>query len=67
MEVKGAPDRAIRVAAEYWYLYYTFGLSWTPGMPHGTEGAKEGGAHFSARDIQILPDTRKRVYFRLPW
>lgn len=66
LEVKGAVDQETRVAAEWWYLYYTFGREWTPGM-HFTISGKEDGAHFSVHDIHIVPNTRRRVYFRLPW
>jgi hypothetical protein len=66
LEVKGAPDQHSRVAAEWWYLYHTFGSNWTPGM-HFTAGGKQGGAHFSVHSITLLPDDRKQIYFRLPW
>lgn len=66
LEVKGAPDGKTRVAAEWWYLYHTFGSNWKPGM-HFTTGADEGGAHFSVHNITVLPDGGRRVYFRLPW
>jgi hypothetical protein len=65
LEVKGAPDRGTRVAAEWWYLYHTFGSDWTPGM-HFTAGANESAAHFSIHNITVLPDSRKQIYFRLP-
>jgi hypothetical protein len=66
LEVRGALDGETRVAAEWWYLYYMFGRDWKPGM-HFTAIAKEEGTHFSVHNITVLPDTRKRVYFRLPW
>ena len=66
LEVKGAPDRHIRVAAEWWYLYYTFGHNWTPGM-HFTTGPNQNGVRFSVHNITLLPDERRPVYFRLPW
>jgi len=66
LEVQGAQDQEMRVAAEWWYLYYTFGRSWRPGM-HASTNGKDGGTHFSVHDIHILPNTRKRIYFRLPW
>ena len=66
LEVKGAPDRKTRVAAEWWYLYHTFRQGWTPGM-HFTTVAKDGNAHFSVHNIHVYPDARKRIYFRLPW
>jgi len=66
LEVKGAPDRHIRVAAEWWYLYHTFGSDWTPGM-HFTTGSNQEGVRFSVHNITVLPDAQRRVYFRLPW
>ena len=66
LEVKGAPDRETRVAAEWWHLYYTFGVAWKPGM-HATTRGKEDGTRFSVHDIYIVPDGRRQVYFRLPW
>jgi hypothetical protein len=32
LEVIGPPDRQTRIAAEWWYLFYTFGQSQAPGM-----------------------------------
>lgn len=66
LEVKGAPDRHIRVAAEWWYLYYTFGRNWTPGM-HFTTGGNQEGVRFSVHNITVLPGDNKRIYFKLPW
>lgn len=66
LEVKGAADQETRVAAEWWYLYYTFGRGWKPGM-HATTLPNKDGAHFSVHTIQILLDVQKQVYFRLPW
>jgi hypothetical protein len=66
LEVRGAADTETRIAAEWWYLYYTFGRAWTPGM-HVTLRGKEEGAHFSVHDIHMFPDSRKEIYFRLPW
>jgi hypothetical protein len=66
LEVVGAPDGETRVAAEWWYLYYTFGHDWNPGM-HATVGGDGDSTHFSVHQIQIPPSTEKRVYFRLPW
>ena len=66
LEVRGAPDSETRVAAEWWYLYHTFGRSWKPEM-HSTRSGKEAGAHFSVHDILVLPDDHRSVYFRLPW
>lgn len=66
LEVVGAPDRETRIAAEYWYLYYTYGRNWK-GLMHATVNAEKGDRHFSMHEICILPDRRKRIYFRLPW
>lgn len=66
LELKGTADRETRVAAEWWYLYYTFGRGWMPGM-HATTIPNEDGIRFSVHNILILPDTEKQVYFRLPW
>jgi hypothetical protein len=66
LEVKGAPNRETRVAAEWWYLYHTFGSNWKP-MMHFTTVPNGDGACFSVHDITVLPDSRKLVYFRLPW
>jgi hypothetical protein len=66
LEVKGAPDRHTRVAAEWWYLYRTFGNNWTPGM-HFTTVPNAGRAGFSVHNITVLPNAQRRVYFRLPW
>lgn len=65
LQVVGAPDAQTRVAAEWWYLYYTFGQGWTWGM-HRTRGSNDG-THYSVHHIQIPPNGEKRVYFRLPW
>jgi hypothetical protein len=65
-EVIGAPDQATRVAAEWWFLYHTFGRSWKPEI-HSTRSGKEPGAHFSVHDILVLPDSHRSVFFRLPW
>jgi hypothetical protein len=32
---------------------------------HFTIGPKEDGARFSVHNITVLPDSQKRVYFRL--
>lgn len=66
LKVVGAPDRETRVAAEWWYLYYTLGRSWEHGMHLTAFGAKED-AHFSVHRIRVFPDTRREIYFRLPW
>jgi hypothetical protein len=66
LEVNGAVNQKTRVAAEWWYLYYTFGHDWTPGM-HATIKGNEDGVSFSVHDIHIHPDTSRQVYFRLPW
>jgi hypothetical protein len=66
LEVTGAPDTETRVAAEYWYLYYTFGRGWTQTI-HYTTRANEHGAHFSVHNIHIFPNSHKQIYFRLPW
>lgn len=66
LEVIGAPDQETRVAAEHWYLYYTYGRGWK-WLMHATVRGNEGGGHFSMHQIRILPDQPKRIYFRLPW
>jgi hypothetical protein len=66
LEVKGAPNRETRVAAEWWYLYHTFGSKWSPEM-HLTTVPNVDGARFSVHDITVLPDSRKLVYFRMSW
>jgi hypothetical protein len=65
LEVIGAPNGETRAAAEWWYLYHTFGSNWTPGI-HFTAGA-DNSAHFSVHNITVLPGSQKRIYFRLPW
>lgn len=66
LEVVGAPDRETRVAAEWWYLYYTLGRAWEPGMHLTVFGEKEG-THFSVHKIRVFPEFRREIYFRLPW
>jgi hypothetical protein len=66
LEVRGAPDRETRVSAEWWYLYYTFGKSWKFEM-HSTCRGKEEGTHFSVHAIHVFPNSRRKVFFRLPW
>jgi len=66
LEVVGAPDRETRAAAEWWYKFYTFGPDWTPGL-HLTTRPDENGNRYSAHEIEIPPDRRKWIYFRLPW
>ncbi len=65
LEVKGAPDQKTRVAAEWWYLRYTFGWDWTPGMHFTTTGGQDG-VSFSVRDIMLADNSRRDVFFRLP-
>lgn len=66
LEVVGAPDRETRVAAEWWYLRYTFGLDWTPGM-HMTTAENENGDRFSVHNIELSDGSCKQIFFRLPW
>jgi hypothetical protein len=65
LEVKGTPDQETRVAAEWWYLYYTLRHDWT-GIHATTRGDGEG-VRFSVHDIHIFPDTSRQVYFRVFW
>lgn len=65
LEVVGAPDRETRVAAEWWYLRYTFGLDWTPGM-HMTTTQNASGDRFSVHNIELSDGSRKQIFFRLP-
>jgi hypothetical protein len=65
LEVRGAADREIGVAAEWWYLYYIFGRDWMAGM-HATATAMDG-RHLSIHHIYLSSDMRKEAYFRLPW
>jgi hypothetical protein len=66
LEVVGAPDQETRVAAEWWYLRYTFGWAWQPGV-HATTTNDENGNRFSVHDGQLLGGSRKKIFFRLPW
>ncbi len=66
LEAIGAPDEETRVASEYWFLNFTFGKSWKS-LLHATTSSEDGGRHFSMHDIEIFPNIRKRVFFRLPW
>ena len=66
LEAIGAPDQETRVASEYWFLNFTFGKSWKP-MLHATTSSEDGGRHFSMHDIEVFPNIRKRIFFRLPW
>uniref|UniRef100_Q027X6 Uncharacterized protein n=1 Tax=Solibacter usitatus (strain Ellin6076) TaxID=234267 RepID=Q027X6_SOLUE len=64
LEVEGAPNRETRVAAEWWYLYHTFGSNWTPGI-HITTLPNADRAGFSVHNITVLPGAQRRIYFRL--
>jgi hypothetical protein len=66
LDVLGAPDQETRVAAEWWYKDYTFGQKWRSGL-HLTTRPDEKGTRYSAHEIEIPPDIRKWIYFRLPW
>jgi hypothetical protein len=65
LEVVGAENHETRAAAEWWYLFYTFGQDWTPEL-HMTTEANADGMHFSVHSVRIPPDTRRQVWFRLP-
>jgi len=66
LEVVGAPDGETRVAAEWWYLRYTFGWEWEPGF-HATTTKDESGNRFSVHDGRLPGGSRKQIFFRLPW
>jgi hypothetical protein len=66
LEVQGAPDQETRVVAEWWYLYYTFGRGWTPGM-HATTLPDGEGRRYSVHEVRFPAGERRRVYFRLLW
>jgi hypothetical protein len=53
------------VVAEWWYLYYTFGSGWTPGM-HATTRADGEGKRYSVHEVEFPGEGRRRVYFRVP-
>ncbi len=61
--VSGAPDRQTSVAAEWWYLYFTFGQAWEPGM-HATTRGKTPGTRFSVHEIILDSGIQKSIYFR---
>lgn len=64
LEILGARDRESRAAAEFWYLFYTFGQDWKWGRH---EAVGDGGPQFSVHQIHVLPESDRRVYFRLSW
>ena len=66
LEVLGAPDHETRAAAEWWYKFYAYKPGWKPGL-HLTTTPDESGTHYSAHEIEIPPDIRRWIYFRLPW
>jgi hypothetical protein len=66
LEVLGAPDQETRAAAEWWYKFYTFGPDWKAGL-HLTTTRDKNGTRYSAHEIEIPPDIRRWIYFRLPW
>ena len=66
LEVIGAPDQETRVAAEWWYLFYTYGRNWQWEM-HATLEGNKGAGHFSMHEIRLQSGRGKRIYFRLPW
>lgn len=66
LEVVGAPDQETRVAAEWWYLRYTFGWEWEPGM-HATTTKDANGNRFSVHHGRLSGGARKQIFFRLPW
>lgn len=65
LETIDAPDREARVAAEWWYKFYTFGSDWSAGL-HLTTTPDENGAVYSIHEIELPPDIQKWIYFRLP-
>ncbi len=66
LEVLSASDKRSRTAAEFWYLFYTFGDGWK-WEKHETVGDEHGGPQFSVHHIRVLSDSDRRVYFRLSW
>jgi hypothetical protein len=65
-EIPGAHDRESGAAAEFWYLFYIFGQNWKWGR-HETVGDGHSGPQFSVHHIRALPDSERRVYFRVAW
>jgi len=65
LDVLGAPDAETRAAAEWWYKFYTCEPGWMPGL-HVTTRPDESGTHYSGHEIEIPPDIRRWIYFRLP-
>jgi hypothetical protein len=66
LEILGGRDRESRAAAEFWYLFYTLGQNWK-WERHETVGDGQRGPQFSVHHIRVLPDSDRRVYFRLSW
>jgi hypothetical protein len=66
LEILGARDRESRAAAEFWYLFYTFGRDWE-WIRHETVGEDRIGPQFSVHHIRVAPGSDRRVYFRLSW
>ncbi len=65
-EVLSAADPQYRTAAEFWYLFYTFGDGWK-WERHESVGNDHGGPQFSVHHIRVSSDAGRRVYFRLSW
>jgi hypothetical protein len=65
LDVVGAPDQETRVAAEWWYKYYAFGTEWRPGL-HLTTRPDANGTGYSVHELEIPPDGKRWIYFRLP-
>jgi hypothetical protein len=64
VEILAGRDR--RAAAEFWYLFYTFGQDWR-WEKHETMGANNSGPQFSVHHIRAGAESDKRVYFRVSW
>jgi hypothetical protein len=65
LEVLSASDQQSRTAAEFWYLFYTFGESWK-WERHEALG-DDTGPQFSVHHIRLVSGPSRRVYFRLSW
>ena len=64
LQVKGASDRRIRVAAEWWYLFYTFQTEWRA-TRHSSRGDMRSDVRYSVHDIITRDDEPRTVWFKI--
>jgi hypothetical protein len=65
LEVLSASDRQSRIAAEFWYLFYTFSEGWR--YERQETVGDDDGPQFRVHHIRLPSDSARRVYYRLSW